>query len=129
MSLLEAASVTLPQAGYAPVLVESACSAHPEAQFSCWNVTTKENAVDLSKIVKKNIAGKSYYTDDKSYYTEYKILPTDTGLMQIARDRLRDEKRFAQILRLNNGKAEEISNKNMVGSDWTLLLPTASPFS
>jgi len=48
--------------------------------------------------------------------------------MQIARDRLRDEKRFAQILRLNNGKAEEISNKNMVGSDWTLLLPTASPF-
>ena len=84
--------------------------------------------MDLSKLVKKNIAGKFYFTDDKSYYSEYKISPTDTGLMQIARDRLRDEKRFTQILRLNNGKAEEISNKNMVGSDWTLLLPTASPF-
>jgi hypothetical protein len=84
--------------------------------------------MDLSKIVKKNIAGKFYFTDDKSYYTEYKILPTDTNLMQIARDRLHDEKHLTQILRLNNGKAEEIPNKNMVGSDWTLLLPTASPF-
>lgn len=84
--------------------------------------------MDLNKLVRKNIAGKYYFTDDKNYFTEYKISPTDTGLMQIARDHLRDEKRFAQILRLNNGKAEEIPNKNMVGSDWTLLLPTASPF-
>lgn len=84
--------------------------------------------MDLSKIVKRNIAGKYYYTDDKTYYTEYKIQPTDTNLVQIARDRLRDETRFNQILRLNNGKVEEISNKSMVGSDWTLLLPTASPF-
>jgi hypothetical protein len=84
--------------------------------------------MDLSKLVRKNIAGKFYYTDDKSYYTEYEVLRTDTGLMQIARDRLRDEKRFTQILRLNNGKAEEIPNKNMVGSDWKLLLPSASPF-
>ena len=84
--------------------------------------------MDLSKFVKKNIAGKYYYTDDKNYFTEYKILPTDTGLMQIARDRLRDERRFKEILRLNNGKAEQIANKNMVGSDWTMLLPINSPF-
>lgn len=84
--------------------------------------------MDLAKLVRKNIAGKYYFTDDKNYFTEYKISLTDTGLMQIARDRLRDEKRFTQILRLNNGKAEEIPNKNMVGSDWTLLLPAASPF-
>ena len=84
--------------------------------------------MDLVKLVKKNIAGQSYYTDDKNYFMEYKILPTDTRLMQIARDHLRDEKRFTQILRLNNGKAEQIPNKNMVGSDWTLLLPTNSPF-
>jgi hypothetical protein len=91
-------------------------------------VTAKETAMDLNKLVKKNIAGKFYYTDDKSYYMEYKILPTDINLMQIAKDRLKDQKRFTEILRLNNGKAEEITNKNMVGSDWTLLLPTASPF-
>jgi hypothetical protein len=84
--------------------------------------------MDPSKLVKKNIAGKFYYTDDKNYFTEYKILPGDSGLMQIARDRLRDERRFNEILRLNNGKAEQISNKNMVGSDWILLLPTTSPF-
>lgn len=84
--------------------------------------------MDLNKLVKKNIAGKFYFTDDKNYFTEYKILPTDNSLIQIARDRLRDEKLINQILRLNNGKVEEIPNKNMVGSDWTLLLPTASPF-
>ena len=49
--------------------------------------------------------------------------------MQIARDRLRDEKRFSQILRLNNGKAEEIQNKHLIGPDWTLLLPATSPFA
>jgi hypothetical protein len=91
-------------------------------------MTIKETAMDTSKLVRKNIAGKFYYTDDKNYFTEYTILPGDTGLMQIARDRLRDERRFGEILRLNNGKAEQILNKNMVGSDWTLLLPTNSPF-
>jgi hypothetical protein len=85
--------------------------------------------MDLSKLVKKNIAGKYYYTDDQSYFIEYRIVPTDTGLMQIARDRLRDEKRFSQILRLNNGKAEEIQNKHLIGPDWTLLLPATSPFA
>lgn len=84
--------------------------------------------MDINKLVKKNIAGKYYYTDDKNYFMEYKISPTDTGLVQIARDRLRGEKLLTQILRLNNGKVEEIPNKNMVGSDWTLLLPTSSPF-
>ena len=84
--------------------------------------------MDLNKLVMKNIAGKYYYTDDTNYFMEYKISPTDTGLKQISRDHLHDENRFTQILRLNNGKAEEIPNKNMVGSDWTLLLPTKSPF-
>jgi len=80
-------------------------------------------------LVKKNIAGKMYYTDDKKYYTEYKLKSTDTGLMQIARDQLHDEKRYTEILRLNNDKAEEITNKNLISPDWTLLLPAVSPFS
>ena len=33
-----------------------------------------------------------------------------------------------EILRLNNGKAEQIVNKNLIGPDWTLLLPAVSPF-
>src|ERR1041384_3742022 len=91
-------------------------------------MTMEEIAMDPNKIVKKNIAGKYYYTDDQSYYTEYKILSSDSNLVQIAKDRLHDEKRFGEILRLNNGKAEVILNKNMVGSGGTLLLPPASLF-
>ena len=84
--------------------------------------------IDLSKLVKKNIAGKFYYTDDKKYYTEYKIKSNDSGLMQIARDQLHNEKLYMEILRLNKGKAEVIANKNLIGPDWTLLLPAVSPF-
>ena len=84
--------------------------------------------MDLSKLVKKNIGGKYYYTDDKRYFTEYKIQANDSGLMQIARDQLKNEKLYMEILRLNNGKAEQIVNKNLIGPDWTLLLPVASPF-
>ena len=84
--------------------------------------------MDLSRLVKKNIAGKFYYTDDKNYFMEYKIKSNDSGLMQIARDQLHNEKLYMDILRLNNGKAETIVNKNLIGPDWTLLLPVASPF-
>lgn len=84
-------------------------------------------------LTKKNIAGKYYYTDDKKYYTEYKLSPMDQGhgLIQIANEN-KDIKgmvpNWNEILRLNNGVAEEIADKNKIGSDWTLLLPSASPF-
>jgi len=48
--------------------------------------------------------------------------------MQIARDQLHNEKLYMEILRLHNGKAEQIINKNLIGPDWTLLLPAVSPF-
>jgi hypothetical protein len=89
--------------------------------------------MDLSKIVKKNIAGTMYYTDDKKYYTEYKLSPRDQGhgLIQIAnenKDKKGNVPNSNEILRLNNGVAEQIADKNKIGSDWTLLLPSASPF-
>ena len=84
--------------------------------------------MDLTKIVKKHIGSKFYYTDDTNYYAEYKLKSTDTGLMQIARDQMGTDKQFKEILRLNNGKAEVIVDKNKIEKTWTLLLPTVSPF-
>jgi len=84
--------------------------------------------MELSKLVKKNIAGKFYYTDDKNYFTEYTIKSDDSGLKQIAKDQLHNENLYMDILRLNSGKAEMIVNKNLICPDWTLLLPVASPF-
>jgi len=84
--------------------------------------------MDLSKIVKKNVGGTMYYTDDTKYYTEYKLSSVDQGhgLMQIASEK--KVPKYTEILRLNNNKAEVIADKNKIGSDWTLLLPAVSPY-
>lgn len=89
--------------------------------------------MNLAKAVKKNIGGIMYYTDDKEYYIEYKLSPRDQGhgLIQIAnenKDKNGKIPDYTKILRLDNGKAVEIADKNNIGSDWTLLLPAVSPF-
>jgi hypothetical protein len=81
----------------------------------------------------KSIGGKVYWKDDTKYYMEYTVQGgIDTGLMQIARDRLKDQKLYTQalykdILWLDKGIPKVIQNKDKIDKGQMLLLPVDAP--